>query len=127
MALVHELLYQEGNFQSLDFNNYIKTLTEYLYNSFELAPEDIKCNLYVDQLSDVNISIDTAIPCGLILNELISNSLKHAFPSHSFFTANNANKHKEITIKLYKENNDQLSLIFEDNGIGLPIIQSCFH
>ncbi len=117
MALVHKLLYQEGNFQSLDFNNYIKTLTQYLYNSFELAPEDIKCNLYVDQLSDVNISIDTAIPCGLILNELISNSLKHAFPSHSFFTAN---KHKEITIKLYKENNDQLSLIFEDNGIGLP-------
>ena len=67
-----------------------------------------------------NIGIDTAIPCGLILNELISNSLKHAFPSHSFFTANTANKHKEITIKLYKENNDQLSLIFEDNGIGLP-------
>ncbi len=81
----------------------------------------------MDQLSDVNISIDTAIPCGLILNELISNSLKYAFPSHSFFTANTSNKHKEITIKLYKENNDQLSLIFEDNGIGLPIIQSCFH
>ena len=72
------------------------------------------------QLSNVNISIDTAIPCGLILNELISNSLKHAFPNHSVTTANTTNNHNEITIKLYKENNDQLSLIFEDNGIGLP-------
>ena len=71
------------------------------------------------QLSNVNISIDTAIPCGLILNELISNSLKHAFPNHSVTTANTTNNHNEITIKLYKENNDQLSLIFEDNGIGL--------
>lgn len=72
------------------------------------------------QLSDVNISIDTAIPCGLILNELISNSFKHAFPSHSFKSANTTNSHKEITIKLYKENNDQVSLMFEDNGVGLP-------
>ena len=53
--------------------------------------------------------------------------LKHAFPNHSFFTANTANKHKEITIKLYKENNDIGRLISEDNGIELPIIHSCFH
>ena len=120
MALVHELLYQGDNFQSLNFYDYITTLIDYLYSSFELAPEDIKFNLYVDQLSDVNINIDTAILCGLILNELISNSFKHAFPNHNSTAANTSNNHNEITIKLNKENNDQVSLIFEDNGIGLP-------
>ncbi len=119
MALVHELLYQEENFQSLDFNNYIRTLIDYLYNSFELAPDDIKFNLHVDNLKDVNISIDTVIPCGLILNELISNSLKHAFPESSF-SANGSTPQKEITIKLYKEANNLIILNYEDNGVGLP-------
>jgi len=120
MALVHELLYQGDNFQSLNFYDYITTLIDYLYSSFELAPEDIKFNLYVDQLSDVNINIDTAILCGLVLNELISNSFKHAFPNRNSTAVNSSNNHNEITIKLNKENNDQVSLIFEDNGIGFP-------
>jgi len=120
MALVHELLYQGDNFQSLNFYDYITTLIDYLYSSFELAPEDIKFNLYVDQLSNFNINIDTAILCGLILNELISNSFKHAFPNHNSTAANTSNNHNEITIKLNKENNDLVSLIFEDNGIGFP-------
>jgi len=54
-------------------------------------------------------------------------SVGNAIPSHSLMNANTNNNHKEITIKLYKENNDLVRLIFEDNGIGLPIIQSCFH
>ncbi|NIU86158.1 MAG: HAMP domain-containing protein [Nitrosopumilaceae archaeon] len=121
MALVHELLYQEENFQSLDFNNYIKTLIDYLYDSFELEPGDIKFNLYIDNLKDViNISIDTVIPCGLILNELILNSLKHAFTGNGFSSANGSNKQKEITIRLYKESGNVVNLDFEDNGIGLP-------
>lgn len=119
-ALVHELLYQEENFQSLDFNNYIKTLIDCLYNSFELAPDNIKFNLFIDNLKDVNISIDTAIPCGLILNELISNSLKHAFPNKDFLSSDAAIKQDEITIKLYKESAEKISLLYKDNCVGLP-------
>lgn len=107
MALVHQKLYQSKDFSQIDFKEYIKQLSEQLFNVFGEKSKAIKLN--VDS-ADSYLSIDLAIPCGLIINELVSNSLKYAFP----------NKHKgEINIEINSRGNCyELAVI--DNGVGFP-------
>lgn len=107
MALIHERLYQSTDLRSINFYEYIKTLTFNLYNIYGCKPEDIKVNL---DLEPISMDIDTAIPCGLIINELMSNAMKHAFPGDS---------KGEINIKFHQIDH-KLILTVEDNGIGLP-------
>jgi PAS domain S-box-containing protein len=106
MALIHEKLYKSRDLSRIDFEDYVKSLASDLYRAYNANTKDI--NLYVN-VDKVLITIDTAIPCGLIINELVSNSLKYAFPHGK----------GEISISL-KSNGNGHVLTVKDNGIGMP-------
>ena len=108
MALVHEQLYQSQNFLNIDFNEYINSLVNDLFISFGIDVNKIKLNI---SCIGVFLNIETAIPCGLIINELISNCLKYAFPD--------SDKGK-IDISIIAVNKDELELTVSDNGVGFP-------
>lgn len=107
MALIHESLYRSENLAKVDFARYISSLTTSLFSSFGADRRRIKLDL---DLEKVFLSIDRAISCGLIVNELISNCLKHAFPGQE------AGK---VQIKLQCLDTAKVMLIVRDNGIGL--------
>src|SRR5437870_8765583 len=77
MALIHEQLYQSPNLATIDFAEYVRRLALNLFRSYGADADTVSMAL---NLEEVVMGIDTAVPCGLIINELISNSLKHAFP-----------------------------------------------
>ena len=107
MALIHERLYQSTDLKKIDFGDYIRTLANDLYRAYVMDFSLIKLNV---QVEDIMLDIDISIPLGLIVNELLTNSLKHAFPNH---------KNGKINIKFYKSN-DEYILTVSDNGIGFP-------
>lgn len=107
MALIHEKLYQSEDLAKINFPEYIRSLTASLFRSYGMSAH-IKLKIVLD---DVRLKIDTAIPCGLIINELVANSLKHAFSE---------NEEGEISICLQAENEDRIMLIVGDNGVGFP-------
>ncbi|MBD2044660.1 CBS domain-containing protein [Coleofasciculus sp. FACHB-64] len=109
MALIHEKLYQSKDLSRIDFAEYIRDLAGNLLRSYKASSQAITLKTNVN---DINLNIDTAIPCGLIINELMSNSLKHAFPTPSI--------DKEICINIYSNGNYQFILNVSDNGIGFP-------
>jgi len=108
MALIHENLYQSQDLARIDFADYVQKLASHLFSLYSVSMAVIKLSI---NIKDVLLDINTAIPCGLIINELVSNSLKYAFPN---------NREGEIQIKLYASKDDTFSLIVRDNGIGLP-------
>ena len=108
MALVHESLYKSSNLTEIDFNEYIENLINHLKESFQLN-DDINIVLENEK---VTLNIDRAIPCGLILNELITNSFKYAHSS-------NTNSLLTITISV-KLVDGNITLVVGDNGKGLP-------
>lgn len=110
MSIIHEKLYQRDNFAHIDFRDYIMSLTKYLYKSYGVDPMNILLVLKVD---DIPLSLDKAIHCGLIINELVSNSLKYAFPD-------NRQGKIEITLTLRSLADDELVLTVSDDGIGIP-------
>ena len=77
MALIHERLYQSIDLKRMDFGDYIRSLSTELLHTYEVDPGLIKLKINVE---DIFLDINTAIPLGLIVNELVTNSLKHAFP-----------------------------------------------
>lgn len=103
MALVHEKIYQSEDLSSINYKEYIDQLAEYLFTSHEHSNVT-----YSIDSDNVNMSIDSAIPAGIIINELITNSLKHAFPD---------GRKGSVGIKLREQKNGIL-LIVEDDGIG---------
>ena len=123
MALIHEKLYQSDNLAEIDFKEYIKNLTTDLIRSYGVTPGAISLIINVNKVS---LGVNTAIPCGLIINELLTNSIKHAFrvvesmelPDGSFIGRDG--KKSRIDIELHQINKDEYKLIFSDNGIGLP-------
>jgi len=115
IALVHESLYRSHSLAFIPIQNYLQNLTDNLTRAFS-SPG---MRLIVDA-EDVIIGVDQAIPCGLIVTELVTNSLKYAFPhqdKHSDF--NPDLNHPEIRIQLRKAGND-ICLDISDNGVGLP-------
>jgi two-component sensor histidine kinase len=107
MALVHEELYQSEDFSRVDFADYIRRLTTNLFHTYQTGPVPI--SLLVD-VQELFLTVDTAIPCGLIINELVSNALKHAFRGREGGT---------VTIQLQSDGVLYL-LRVSDDGIGLP-------
>jgi PAS domain S-box-containing protein len=107
MALIHERLYQSTDLKRIDFGDYIRTLANDLYHTYVMDTNLIKLNIDVD---DISLDINTSIPLGLILNELITNSLKHAFSQ---------GESGEINIKFHMHDK-KYSLEVNDNGIGFP-------
>gem|GEM_PF-3084491 len=112
MALVHEQLYQSEGLARVDFAEYIRNLATYLLRSHGVKPDAMTLKIDAE---DVSLGIDTAIPCGLIISELISNSLEHAFPAGK----SGGDRESEIRINLNAHDN-KLTLIVSDNGVGLP-------
>ncbi len=107
MALIHELLYRSTDLKRINFGDYIKTLTNELFRMYVTDPDRIKLNINVE---DVMLDINTAIPLGLIVNELVSNSMKHAFPN---------DRKGKIDIE-FKLEDGIYSMIVSDNGVGFP-------
>jgi PAS domain S-box-containing protein len=108
MALIHQKLYQSADLAQIDFGDYIQDLAGYLFRAQGGHTRNIELNIQTDV---VHLNIDTAMPCGLILNELISNSLKHAFPN---------GRRGEIAVTCLCPAGDQIVLTVGDDGVGLP-------
>lgn len=106
MALVHEQLYQSENFARVDFGTYIRALVGSLFESYGVTETNITLMIETD---NTTLDVHTAIPCGLLVSEMVSNALKYAFPSGK----------GEITITLFAEAGTYF-LQVRDNGIGLP-------
>ncbi len=113
MALIHEKLYQSENLALVDFGEYIQNLAGYLARSYGQAGIQLRF-----ETEPLQMGIDTAVPCGLILNELISNALKHAFPDDRL---------GRITISLHVQADDRVCLSVADDGIGLPSEMDIFN
>jgi two-component sensor histidine kinase len=113
MALIHEKLYQSAGLTRIDFETYLQNLTAHLFRSFGVSAYMVTLRLDVQ---DVFLDLDMAVPCALIINELVSNALKYAFPDSWRQTRDDEAK---VWITLHKEADD-LVLIVGDNGIGLP-------
>jgi len=107
MALIHEKLYQSEDMARIDIAAYIQDLTAFLFSTYTVSNE-IKITI---AFTDIFLAITTAIPCGLIINELVSNALKHAFPHQRDGT---------ITVSMTPSNTDSLILTVSDTGIGFP-------
>lgn len=108
MALVHETLYGSENLARIDFAEYAKVLAENILGSY--GNPAIPVRLETD-LDPVVLSVDLALPCGLILNELVSNAFKHGFPNGS---------KGEIRLSVHPEAGGKYKLCVQDNGVGIP-------
>ncbi|GAB4196825.1 MAG: hypothetical protein Fur006_44680 [Coleofasciculaceae cyanobacterium] len=108
MSLVHELLYRSKDYSQINFMEYLTSLTSYLFQSYGVNTNSITLDLDVD---DVPLNTDKVITCGLIIQELVSNTLKYAFPNHT---------NGKIKISLQTGFDRCCTLIIKDNGIGLP-------
>ncbi len=108
MALVHEKLYKSENLARVDFARYAKDLVKNLLWSYNLMASKIKFKI---EVADINLGVDVAIPCALIINELVSNSLKYAFPN---------GEDGELQICFKRDTMGNYTLSVSDNGVGLP-------
>lgn len=109
IALIHEKLYQSQDLARINFREYTLDLVASLFTAYEVNEDAIAVNINIDE--DVLLGLDTAIPCSLIIHELISNSLKYAFP---------AGRNGSICIELNRNHDNNFILIVSDDGIGLP-------
>jgi len=108
MALIHERLYQSQNMGRINFGRYIKDLAAFLFRTYQDQSGRVQLTTCLD---DVELDIDTAVPLGLILNELITNALKYAFP---------VDRTGEIAIQLLRHPDGFITLVCADTGGGLP-------
>ena len=115
MALVHEKLYQSADMSRVHFDHYIRTLCKNLMVSYGVRDGRIK--LEIDS-SVAEMVMDTAIPCGLIINELVTNALKHAFPDGRRGRVNLS--FRQIPGSQEREGTGAYKLVVKDNGVGLP-------
>ncbi len=108
MALIHEQMYGDKNMDEVDFGEFARRLGRDLFESFGAAAEHVHLSFALDPVS---LAMDQMIPCGLILNELITNSLKYAFPGE---------RDGEILVSLGCENGRTVTMAVTDDGVGLP-------
>lgn len=108
MALVHERLYRSQDFLHVDFTDYIASLAKYLFHSYKVDANRIRLDV---EVRAVQLSIDAAIPCGLLVNELVANCLKHAFQGRD---------HGCVRIELVPATAGHIVLSVRDDGVGLP-------
>ncbi len=109
IALIHEKLYQSQDLARINFQEYTQDLVASLLTAYEVNEDAIAVKINIDE--DVLLGLDIAIPCSLIIHELVSNSLKYAFPS---------NRNGSIFIELHPSEDCNFILIVSDDGVGLP-------
>ncbi len=107
MALIHEQLYGTADLAKIDFGRYVQGLTANLFDAYGIDPARIRLNVHAD---DIALGVDMAVPCGLIINELVSNALKHAFLPDAAGTI-------EIVIRTLHAG--RIEIVVADDGIGL--------
>jgi PAS domain S-box-containing protein len=107
MALIHESLYQSGNLARVGIADYVRRLATQLFQTYRVQAEGVELQVEVD---DLYLGVDTAIPCGLILNELITNSLRHAFPG---------GRGGMVGVGLHRKDGRYVMHV-RDTGVGLP-------
>lgn len=107
MALIHENLYNREDLRNIRISTYVAQLSEDILSSYNIEPEKIKLNTSIE---NVKLDVDEVIPLGLIINELITNALKYAFPK---------DQKGSISIHL-KEEEQMIELKVTDNGVGIP-------
>jgi len=110
MALIHEKLYKADDVGRMDFKEYLENLVHGLFWSYGTDPNRVKMKINVE---DISLGMELTVPCGLIINELVSNSLKHAFPQSWEGVGT-------INIALQKNKDDDIELVVQDNGVGIP-------
>jgi PAS domain S-box-containing protein len=115
MVLIHEKLYQSEDLTSIDFGSFIRHLAVHLFRSHQVNANDIALHLDVPQ-SGISLDIDRAMPCGLIINELVANSLQYAFPKNAAWNGATG----EIRIAFHEDERKQITITVSDNGVGLP-------
>lgn len=108
MALVHEILYQSEDLAAVDFSKYIRRMVDHLFRSYGVHDGQIRL---CPDLDPIALELDDALPSGLLINEVISNSLKHGFPGGGT---------GEVHIQLRSSPSDGVAITLTDNGIGLP-------
>ncbi len=109
MALIHEKLYRSGDLAEIDFSAHLNNMVDDMYISYNLNHNAITLKKEIEHLK---LGVDTAIPCGLIVNELVTNALKYAFPEGSG---------GEIRVALFINSQDEVEIIVGDNGVGMPV------
>lgn len=107
MGLIHQNLYQENDFRGVNMKNYVSKLIKNLFNSYNVEPEKIQLKT---EIKELNLDIDTVVPLGLIINELVTNALKYAFPD---------DKKGIIWVKTNLENERFILQVYDD-GVGVP-------
>ncbi len=108
MALIHEKLYASQNLARIDLSEYLTTLAQQLFYTFNLTEKQVK--LHFD-IQSTQLNIETVTPCGLIVNELISNVFEHAFPH---------GKTGEVWLRVHQHSNRQITVQVQDDGVGFP-------
>jgi len=108
MALVHEKLYQSHNLAEIDFGDYVRVLVMQLFRSYGVSHDSIQMVIAADAVA---LGVDRAIPCGIIVNELVTNALKYAFP---------AGRKGKIEVELRSMDPGMIRLVIRDDGVGLP-------
>lgn len=108
MALVHEKLYRSGNLSRIDFAEYLRSLSAALFHSCRTDAERVRLDF---EAADVSLDVNTAIPCGLVANELIINALKHGFP---------AGRSGRLRVGLDAIGGRRFRMVVADNGVGFP-------
>ena len=108
MASIHEMLYQSADMARIDFSGYISNLASQLFSSHGVDPARVKLQVDVEPVS---LGINLGIPCGLLINELVTNALKHAFPGDRAGT---------ITVSMRETLDHSIRIAVRDNGIGIP-------
>jgi len=132
MSLIHEKLYRSEDLANIKLNDYVKDLVDELFRSYRTSTARIKLKMNLD---DITIGIETSIPCGLIINELISNTLKYAFPEDregeieislrriadfACLPARQGLQNADLKPEVRNPKSEMLELIFSDNGVGIP-------
>ncbi len=108
MALIHEKLYRSQTIGQINLEDYIQDLANNLFDSYNVSEDCIQLHINVEPIF---LNIETATPCGLIINELVSNSLKHAFLDE---------REGIVSINCHQQSDGQIHLVISDNGIGFP-------
>jgi len=109
MALIHEKLYLSSDLAQVNFADYVRNLIAFLMTSYQVSAATVSPE--IDVTKEIQLDIDTAIPCGLIINELISNALKHAFVD---------GRAGQLWVEMRRTSHRCLELIVRDNGVGIP-------
>jgi two-component sensor histidine kinase len=108
MALIHERLYQSSDLSLIEFSQYLRNLATHLFHSYQVDASRVQLKI---EAEEVHLNINTAIPCGLIVNELVSNALKHGFPE---------GRTGELRIELHRAEGAGYALKVRDDGVGFP-------